>query len=170
MPLPSVCVCVVRDFRSACFRVEFQATQRGEQPLAAVWSEKGQVEIFDLRPQLEAVHSSAAMAAFTSRQKEATSLFSFSGHMSEGFAIDWSPTVAGGWILEWCELIWYVPASDSNKGACAQLTTTVSTSGENETDLVSLMSVPVDRSSRERRLQEEHPRVGAARRRDLVAD
>lgn len=84
-------------FWSACFRVEFQATQRGEQSLAAVWSEKGQVEIFDLQPQVEAVHSSAAMAAFTSRQKEATSLFSFSGHMTEGFAIDWSPTVAGRW-------------------------------------------------------------------------
>lgn len=72
-----------------------QVTQRGEQSLAAVWSEKGQVEIFDLQPQLEAVHSAAAMAAFTSRQKEAASLFSFSGHMTEGFAIDWSPTVAG---------------------------------------------------------------------------
>lgn len=70
-------------------------TQRGEQSLAAVWSEKGQVEIYDLRPQLEAVRSSAAMAAFGSKQKEATSLFSFSGHMVEGFAIDWSPTVPG---------------------------------------------------------------------------
>lgn len=88
---------VVWGLRSACFRVEFQATQRGEQSLAAVWSEKGQVEIFDLQPQLEAVHSSAAMAAFTSKQKEATSLFSFSGHMTEGFAIDWSPTVPGRW-------------------------------------------------------------------------
>ncbi|CAF97904.1 unnamed protein product [Tetraodon nigroviridis] len=69
----------------------------------SVWSEKGQVEIFDLRPQLEAVHSSAAMAAFTSRQKEATSLFSFSGHMSEGFAIDWSPTVAGRLVSGDCK-------------------------------------------------------------------
>lgn len=70
-------------------------TRRGEQSLAAVWSEKGQVEIFDLQPQLEAVHSSAAMAAFINKQKEATTLFSFSGHMTEGFAVDWSPTVPG---------------------------------------------------------------------------
>uniref|UniRef100_A0A8C2GAK8 Glutamate-rich WD repeat containing 1 n=1 Tax=Cyprinus carpio TaxID=7962 RepID=A0A8C2GAK8_CYPCA len=41
----------------------------GEQTLAALWSEKGQVDIFDLRPQLEAVH--------------------------KGFAIDWSPKVPG---------------------------------------------------------------------------
>ncbi|XP_028985916.1 glutamate-rich WD repeat-containing protein 1 [Betta splendens] len=72
-----------------------RVTQRGEQSLAAVWSEKGQVEIFDLKPQLEAVHSSAAMAAFIKQEKEAAALFSFSGHMCEGFAIDWSPTVPG---------------------------------------------------------------------------
>ncbi|KAL6489561.1 hypothetical protein MHYP_G00033020 [Metynnis hypsauchen] len=72
-----------------------KVTKRGEQSLAAVWSEKGQVEIFDLRPQLEAVHSSKAMAAFIKQNKEATPLFSFSGHMTEGFAIDWSPKVPG---------------------------------------------------------------------------
>ncbi|KAM8826998.1 glutamate-rich WD repeat-containing protein 1 [Synchiropus picturatus] len=72
-----------------------RVTQRGDQSLAAVWSEKGQVEIFDLRPQLEAVHSSVAMAAFLKQQKEAMALFSFSGHMTEGFAIDWSPVVPG---------------------------------------------------------------------------
>lgn len=72
-----------------------QVTQVGEQSLAAVWSDKGQVEIFDLRSQLEAVHSSAAMAAFIKQQKEAAALFSFSGHMTEGFAIDWSPKVPG---------------------------------------------------------------------------
>lgn len=77
-----------------------QVTQNGEQSLAAVWCEKGQVEIFDLRPQLEAVHSSAAMAAFIKQNKEATPLFSFSGHMTEGFAIDWSPKVPGQ-LAQW---------------------------------------------------------------------
>uniref|UniRef100_A0A9J7Y7C4 Glutamate-rich WD repeat containing 1 n=1 Tax=Cyprinus carpio carpio TaxID=630221 RepID=A0A9J7Y7C4_CYPCA len=46
-----------------------RVAQQGEQTLAALWSEKGQVKIFDLRPQLEAVH--------------------------KGFAIDWSPKVPG---------------------------------------------------------------------------
>ncbi|XP_051812717.1 glutamate-rich WD repeat-containing protein 1 [Acanthochromis polyacanthus] len=80
-----------------------RVTRLGERSLAAVWSEKGQVEIFDLRPQLEAVHSSAAMAAFVSEQKEASPLFSFSGHMAEGFAIDWSPKVPGRLVSGDCK-------------------------------------------------------------------
>ncbi|XP_016347116.1 glutamate-rich WD repeat-containing protein 1-like [Sinocyclocheilus anshuiensis] len=80
-----------------------RVTQRGEQTFAALWSEKGQVEIFDLRPQFEAVHSSAAMSAFIKQQKEAMPLFSFSGHMSEGFAIDWSPKVPGRLVSGDCK-------------------------------------------------------------------
>ncbi|XP_037532818.1 glutamate-rich WD repeat-containing protein 1 [Nematolebias whitei] len=80
-----------------------RVTQFGQHALAAVWSEKDQVEIFDLRPQLEAVHSSAAMAAFVQQQKEAAALFSFSGHMSEGFAIDWSPKVPGRLVSGDCK-------------------------------------------------------------------
>ncbi|MBN3299255.1 GRWD1 protein, partial [Amia calva] len=73
-----------------------RVTQIGAVPLAAVWSEKGQVEVFDLRPQLEAVHSSAAMETFLRQQQnEAKPLYSFAGHMTEGFAIDWSAKVPG---------------------------------------------------------------------------
>lgn len=87
-----------------CFPLSNQVTQHGQQSLAAVWSEKGQVEIFDLQAQLEAVHSSTAMAAFIKQNKEATPLFSFSGHMTEGFAIDWSPKVPGQWTQFLCLL------------------------------------------------------------------
>lgn len=80
-----------------------RVTQQGGQTFAALWSEKGQVEIFDLRTQLEAVHSSAAMSAFIKQQREATPLFSFSGHMSEGFAIDWSPKVPGRLVSGDCK-------------------------------------------------------------------
>ncbi|KAA0703105.1 Glutamate-rich WD repeat-containing protein 1 [Triplophysa tibetana] len=80
-----------------------RVTKRGEQTLAAVWSEKGQVEIFDLRSQLEAVHSSSAMSAFIKQQKEAKPLFSFSGHMTEGFAVDWSPKVPGRLVSGDCK-------------------------------------------------------------------
>ncbi|KAM6967818.1 glutamate-rich WD repeat-containing protein 1 [Aplochiton taeniatus] len=80
-----------------------RVTKRGDQSLAAVWSEKGQVEIFDLRLQMEAVHSSAAMTAFIKQQKEATPLFSFSGHMTEGFALDWSSKVPGRLVTGDCK-------------------------------------------------------------------
>ncbi|XP_043116989.1 glutamate-rich WD repeat-containing protein 1 [Puntigrus tetrazona] len=80
-----------------------RVTQQGQKTFAAVWSEKGQVEIFDLQPQLEAVQSSAAMSAFIKQQKEATPLFTFSGHMSEGFAIDWSSKVPGRLVSGDCK-------------------------------------------------------------------
>lgn len=80
-----------------------RVTRCGDVPLAACWSEKGQVEIFDLQPQLEAVHNSAAMATFVNQQKEAKALFSFSGHMTEGFALDWSPTVPGRLVSGDCK-------------------------------------------------------------------
>ncbi|MFT7815900.1 glutamate-rich WD repeat-containing protein 1 [Arapaima gigas] len=65
---------------------------------------KGQVEIFDLKPQLEAVHSAAAMATFLKHQQgEAAPLFSFTGHMNEGFAIDWSPKVPGRLVSGDCK-------------------------------------------------------------------
>uniref|UniRef100_A0A8C9TCF4 Glutamate-rich WD repeat-containing protein 1 n=1 Tax=Scleropages formosus TaxID=113540 RepID=A0A8C9TCF4_SCLFO len=78
--------------------------QHGELSLAAVWSDKGQVEIFDLKPQLDAVHSTAAMATFLKHQQgEARPVFSFSGHMIEGFAIDWSPKVPGRLVSGDCK-------------------------------------------------------------------
>ncbi|CAL8290393.1 unnamed protein product [Merluccius merluccius] len=80
-----------------------KVTQLAERPLAAVWSDKGQVEIFDLKASLEAVHNSAAMAEFIKNQKEAKPLFSFSGHMTEGFAIDWSPKVPGRLVTGDCK-------------------------------------------------------------------
>ncbi|KAI1885863.1 hypothetical protein AGOR_G00208150 [Albula goreensis] len=81
-----------------------RVVQYGEMPLAAVWSEKGQVEIFDLKQQLEAVHSSTAMATFLKQQQqEATPIFSFSGHMTEGFAIDWSSKVPGRLVSGDCK-------------------------------------------------------------------
>ncbi|KAM9298865.1 glutamate-rich WD repeat-containing protein 1 [Gastrophryne carolinensis] len=72
-------------------------------PVAAVWSEKGQVEIYDLRKQLAAVTDSQTLSAFLKEeQAKIKPVFSFSGHMTEGFAMDWSPKTAGSLITGDC--------------------------------------------------------------------
>uniref|UniRef100_K7FWY7 Uncharacterized protein n=1 Tax=Pelodiscus sinensis TaxID=13735 RepID=K7FWY7_PELSI len=65
-----------------------RVTQLGGTQVAAVWSEKGQVEI--------AISDPEAMATFLrEEQAKIKPLFSFAGHMTEGFAMDWSPIVSG---------------------------------------------------------------------------
>uniref|UniRef100_A0A8C8STH2 Glutamate-rich WD repeat-containing protein 1 n=1 Tax=Pelusios castaneus TaxID=367368 RepID=A0A8C8STH2_9SAUR len=73
-----------------------RVTQLGRMQVAAVWSEKGQVEIYDLQRPLAALSDPQAMTTFLrEEQSKIKPLFSFAGHMTEGFAMDWSPTVPG---------------------------------------------------------------------------
>ncbi|CAM4618203.1 unnamed protein product [Lepidochelys kempii] len=73
-----------------------RVTQLGGMQVAAVWSEKGQVEIYDLQRPLVAISDPQAMATFLrEEQAKIKPLFSFAGHMTEGFAMDWSPMVPG---------------------------------------------------------------------------
>ncbi|XP_066148421.1 glutamate-rich WD repeat-containing protein 1 [Euwallacea fornicatus] len=65
--------------------------------LAAAWSELGRVNIWDLTSQLQAVNSSQLLAKYNkdNKQSSVTPLFTFNGHNTEGFAMDWSPTISG---------------------------------------------------------------------------
>ncbi|XP_002733247.1 glutamate-rich WD repeat-containing protein 1-like [Saccoglossus kowalevskii] len=63
-------------------------------PLAATWSEKGSVHIWDLKQHVDALEDSALLARIT-KHDNTKPLFTFSGHQTEGFAVDWSPTVVG---------------------------------------------------------------------------
>ncbi|XP_075047760.1 glutamate-rich WD repeat-containing protein 1 [Mixophyes fleayi] len=72
-------------------------------PVAAVWSERGLVEIYDLQKQLAAVSDTQALAAYLKEeQAKIKPVFSFSGHMTEGFSMDWSPKTAGQLITGDC--------------------------------------------------------------------
>ncbi|XP_031819311.1 glutamate-rich WD repeat-containing protein 1 [Sarcophilus harrisii] len=76
----------------------------GETPVAGVWSEKGQVEVFSLRRPLEAVDDPHVLAAFLREEQAQTRpLFAFAGHMAEGFALDWSPRVPGRLLTGDCQ-------------------------------------------------------------------
>lgn len=73
-----------------------QVSWLGEEPVAGVWSEKGQVEVFALRRLLQVVDDPQALAAFLRDEQARTKpIFAFAGHMGEGFALDWSPRVPG---------------------------------------------------------------------------
>lgn len=66
-----------------------------------MWSEKGQVEVFTLRRLLQVVDDPQALAVFLrDEQARVKPVFTFAGHMGEGFALDWSPRVPGK-SLEW---------------------------------------------------------------------
>jgi hypothetical protein len=73
-----------------------QVSWLGEEPVAGVWSEKGQVEVFALRRLLQVVDDPQALAVFLrDEQARVKPIFTFTGHMGEGFALDWSPRVPG---------------------------------------------------------------------------
>lgn len=64
--------------------------------MAGVWSEKGQVEIYALRRLLQVVDDPQALVTFLrDEQARMKPIFTFAGHMGEGFALDWSPRVLG---------------------------------------------------------------------------
>lgn len=58
--------------------------------IVASWSELGKVHIFDLSKHIKALDMPAAK-----KLKSPGALFSFAGHKTEGFALDWSPVTAG---------------------------------------------------------------------------
>lgn len=67
-------------------------------PIAAVWSERGSVELYELGPALGVLEEEEGGGDGTPnlRQlKEQKPTFSFGGHQDEGYAMDWSPTVPG---------------------------------------------------------------------------
>lgn len=77
--------CVNR-IRSTCF---------GGKPLAATWSDRGRVFLWDLTSPLRAVDGQHSTSNHVRNIDDVSPLFSFSGHLSEGYAMDWSPLIPG---------------------------------------------------------------------------
>jgi len=73
-----------------------RAKNFGEKVLAANWSERAEVHIWDLEEQLRATNDREAMSSFIkNKQKTIKPVYSFSGFRNEGYALDWSDTQAG---------------------------------------------------------------------------
>ena len=63
----------------------------GECVLAANWSERGAVHIWNLNEQLKATNDKQALNHFIQRvQKDLKPVYSFEGYTNEGYALDWS--------------------------------------------------------------------------------
>jgi len=68
--------------------------QLADRRIAASWSSVGSVEIWDLTKHFDTLNNNRTN---TQHQTvlDVKPIFSFSGHQTEGYAIDWSPTVPG---------------------------------------------------------------------------
>ena len=69
----------------------FQATQFGQSYLAASWSESKKVHIWRLDKTLQSINDPSVHG----KVQDEKPLFSFSGHLAEGFAMDWCQTTPG---------------------------------------------------------------------------
>nr|XP_033330671.1 glutamate-rich WD repeat-containing protein 1 [Megalopta genalis]XP_033330672.1 glutamate-rich WD repeat-containing protein 1 [Megalopta genalis] len=74
-------------------------TKIGQTPLAASWSELGRVHIWNLEEQLRVLENEEQLRAYRKKNDKNDSdtkpLFTFKGHLSEGYGLDWCSTELG---------------------------------------------------------------------------
>lgn len=63
--------------------------------VAASWSETGKVFLWNLSHPIAAVNSHVTMTSYVRNKEAPKPMFTFSGHQSEGYAMDWSPLKTG---------------------------------------------------------------------------
>lgn len=70
-------------------------TKIGGRVLTSTWSDKGKVHIYDLTTPCHAVSDQKSINTYTAQKVDPKPIFTFGGHLTEGFALDWSPIKAG---------------------------------------------------------------------------
>lgn len=63
--------------------------------LASSWSELGKIFIWDLSQPIKAVNDSRIMTSYLLNNESPEPIFSYTGHLSEGYAMEWSPLISG---------------------------------------------------------------------------
>jgi len=111
----------------------YRCTKLGESVLAATWSELGRVNIWNLEEQLKAVENSNLLLAYRNKYdkggRDIKPLYTFKGHASEGFGLDWCRmdlgTLASGdckgnihiWRIDNSGAFWHVDQRPYNSHA-----------------------------------------------------
>ncbi|XP_076301169.1 WD repeat-containing protein 1 l(2)09851 isoform X2 [Lasioglossum baleicum] len=95
----------------------------GQTPLAASWSELGRVHIWNLEEELRILENKEPLHGHTKRNKNERSdsdtkpLFTFKGHLSEGYGLDWCPTELGTLATGDCNGNIHIWRIDHNNGS-----------------------------------------------------
>lgn len=63
--------------------------------LVATWAETAHVQVWDVKPQLLALHGDTASGPASAKVARVPPRQVFSGHTTEGYALDWSPVAQG---------------------------------------------------------------------------
>lgn len=63
----------------------------GGKTLTATWSDRAKVHIYDVTTPLQAVSDQRSINTYTAQKVEPKPVFTFGGHLAEGFALDWAP-------------------------------------------------------------------------------
>ncbi|CAG0920058.1 unnamed protein product [Notodromas monacha] len=93
-----------------------RATCVGARTLVASWSEVGSVFIWDVSSLQAKLCGHSESEELQERADGFSPVFSFSGHLSEGFAVDWSPTVPGNLLTGDCrnKIHLWKPSNEAN--------------------------------------------------------
>lgn len=72
-----------------------RVTRQHDKTIAATWSENRKVYLWDLSHPLKAVDTASVMSSYVRNHEAPKPLYSFAGHLAEGYAMDWSTTKPG---------------------------------------------------------------------------
>lgn len=106
----------VRVVHKGCVN-RLRAHKIGGKTLTATWSDKGKVYIYDLTSSVQAVADQRSIKTYTAQNVDPKPKFTFGGHLTEGYALDWSRTKTGSLATGDCKKnihIWTMRAADWN--------------------------------------------------------
>lgn len=72
-----------------------RVNKMGGKTLSATWSDKGKVHIYDITTPIHAVADLKSINTYTAQKVDPKPVFTFGGHLSEGYGLDWAPLKSG---------------------------------------------------------------------------